>query len=70
MNKCVTKIRATALPCAVDTSTINYEDNQLVRYQDLSASNTVKLYLDISSSLFVSTNFSTMMKMLFMSYSI
>lgn len=67
---CVTKIRATALLCAVDTSTINYEDNQLVRYQDLSASNTVKLYLDISSSLFVSTNLSTMMKMLFMSYSI
>lgn len=70
MNECVTKIRATALLCAVDTSTINYEDNQLVRYQDLSAPNTVKLYLDISSSLFVSTNFSTMMKMPFMSYSI
>ena len=56
-NMCVTKIRATALLCAVDTSTINYEDNQLVRYQDLSASNTVKLYLDVSSSLFVSSSF-------------
>lgn len=50
-NKCVTKASAIALLCEVDSSKINYTDNQLVRYQDLSSTNVVRIYLGDTSSL-------------------